>query len=184
VRLFDSGKKFTADITSKIVAVQSAELSLEQRRRDVYDSHRHRIFALSFYMTGNEMEAESLLTNTFVRAFQSAPVPDAAVVDRALLDGLREQFPLTEFPPAPRPESTDALGNRNVLRTEMEIAIQELPASERLVFLLRDVEGYTPAAIADLLQISEPKVQRALMTARIRLRHLLTAGRREEREAA
>jgi RNA polymerase sigma-70 factor (ECF subfamily) len=182
--LFDSGKRFPADITSKIIATQSAKLTVEQRQRDVYDSHRHRVFALAFYMTGNEIEAESILTETFVRAFRAEEEPNAGGVDRALLGRLGEQFPLNEVHPAPAAQSSAALGNRNVRRTDLEEAIQELPASERLIFLYHDVEGYSSAAIAGLLQIPEPKVLRTLMTARIRLRQVLAAGMKEQREAA
>src|SRR5277367_3299286 len=69
----------------RIATVQSEERSIEQAQRDVYESHRHRIFSLAFHMTGNEIEAERLLTDSFVRAFQANPKPDSVVIDSALI---------------------------------------------------------------------------------------------------
>ena len=73
---------------------------------------------------------------------------------------------------------------RNVRRTDLEEAIHTLPAQERLLFLLRDVEGYTPAKISELMKIPETQVNRTLLSARIRLRQALAAGQEEREEAA
>jgi DNA-directed RNA polymerase specialized sigma24 family protein len=134
------------------------------------------VFSLAFYMTGSEVEAESILTETFVRAFQSDPEPDGALVDRSLLGRLREQYPLDERHAGPMPAISNVAVTRNVLRTELEESIQELPATERMIFLLRDVECYSTAAIAGLLHMPESSVQRVLMMARLRLRQQLAAG--------
>jgi RNA polymerase sigma-70 factor (ECF subfamily) len=182
--VFDSKRQFLAADTSKVVASQRAERSLEQRQRDVYESHRHRVFAVGFYMTGSEIEAESILTETFVRAFQAAEEPDARVVDTALVERLSEQYPIGEMDMSVPPAHGSSLNGRNILRTELEEAIQVLPVTERLIFLLHDVEGYSPAAVAETLKIAEAKVRRALITARIRLRHAVVSVQNEGREAA
>lgn len=157
-------------------------------QRDVYDSHRHRVFALGFYMTGNELEAEEILTGTFVQAFRTEAVPQAEHVDAALIEELRQRFPLGENEPAASVTRglvpTEDLSGQNVRRTDLEEAIQTLPATERLLFLLRDVEGYSPAAISQLLQMPESKVHRSLFSARIRLRQTLAAAKADQREAA
>jgi RNA polymerase sigma-70 factor (ECF subfamily) len=77
-----------------------------------------------------------------------------------------------------------SLGQRNIRRTDLEEAIQFLPTNERLVFLLRDVEGYSAASIAKLMEISETQVQRTLFSARIRLRQVLATPDRTEEAAA
>ncbi|MGC2500822.1 MAG: hypothetical protein WA400_01700, partial [Silvibacterium sp.] len=71
--------------------MRQAKQSVEARQRDIYESHRHRTFALAYYMTGNELEAEQILTNTFVSAFRSASEPDGPDVDSALLEELRRR---------------------------------------------------------------------------------------------
>jgi RNA polymerase sigma-70 factor (ECF subfamily) len=174
--LFKFEREFSAE--SNLVASQAAKQSCEQQQRDVYESHRHRTFSLAFYMTGNEMEAEEILATTFIRAFQQNERPDGFAVDSALVGELSLRFPLTkEEPPAlPGP----GVSHRNVRRPDLEVAVRKLPANERLLFLLRDVEGYAPAMIARLLDIPEQQVHRACYSARIRLCQLLAEQARIE----
>jgi RNA polymerase sigma-70 factor (ECF subfamily) len=169
-----------------VVATRQLKQQPADLQRDVYDSHRHRVFALAFYMTGNEIEAETILTSTFVAAFRETEVPQADHVDSALVAELRRRFPLTESEPTANLNGAVGphLAERNVRRTDLEEAIQTLPATERLLFLLRDVEGYSPSVISRLLQMQEAKVQRGLFSARIRLRQALASSAAEEREAA
>jgi RNA polymerase sigma-70 factor, ECF subfamily len=186
--LFDHDSYLTPNNTPKIVAACRVQQAEHDRRRDVYDSHRHRVFALSFYMTGSEIDAETILTQTFIRAFSASAEPSGQQVDSALIEELQQRYPLGEQHLAAiadaRFQAGARLAGRNVLRTELEEAIQTLPPTERLLFLLRDVEGYTPSAISELLHIPEVKVQRALFSARLRLRQTLAGIESSQREAA
>ena len=172
----------------RIVASRQATRQEADVQRDVYDSHRHRVFALAFYMTGNELEAEEILTGTFIQAFRTEKTPQAEHVDAALVEELRLRFPLSEHEPAATVTReyvrTEDLSGQNVRRTDLEEAIQTLPPTERLLFLLRDVEGYSAAAISQLLQMPESQVQRSLFSARIRLRQTLAAATANRCEAA
>ena len=152
---------------------QAAKQSAEQQQRDVYESHRHRTFSLAFYMTGNELEAEEILASTFVTAFQKDEKPDAFAVDSALVGELSERFPLKDEEPPAVVSAAGGLNQRNVHRSDLEAAVGKLPANERLVFLLRDVEGYSVAQISRLLEVPEAQVTRACFSARIRLRQVL-----------
>ena len=174
--------KFEREIfaTSNLVASQAAEQSLEQQQRDVYESHRHRAFSLAFYMTGNEIEAEEILATTFVRAFQAQERPDGFAVDSALVQELSQRFPLQEVEAPAVIVQGAAANQRNVRRSDLEAAVRNLPANERLLFLLRDVEGYAPAMISRLLNIPEPQVQRSCFSARNRLSQLLAEQARNE----
>lgn len=158
-------------------------------QRDVYESHRHRIFALAFYMTGNELEAEELLTRAFIQAFGAAKEPQPQHIDAALIGELRQRFPLGQNEPsAPITKGevnpNSSLTSHSVRRTDLEEAIQTLPPIERLMFLLRDVEGYSSAAISELIQIPESQVQRMLFSARIRLRRELAIVQADRLKAA
>jgi RNA polymerase sigma-70 factor (ECF subfamily) len=51
--------------------------------------------------------------------------------------------------------------------------VVQLPPTERLVFLLHDVEGYEHARIARMLGLSENESRYGLHQARLRLRQLL-----------
>ena len=177
--LFELDKHF-----SNISAREMAPQSLEERQRDIYDSHRHRVFSVSYYMTGSELDAEQILRDSFIRAFTTAPEPDRTVVDAALVDELRSQQILEEGEPLPPPAMEYLPQRHNILRTELEEAIRYLPSNERLVFLLMDVEGYPAKQVAELLKLSPSQVLRTALTARLRLRAELAAARASDQEAA
>ena len=184
---FGSDRQFAPN-SARVVALQQQKQGIEARRRDIYDSHRHRTFALAYYMTGSEIEAEEILAGTFVRAFTAVEEPTGRDVDTALIEQLQQRSYLDDdgvetFPPAASPSNSEPL-SRNIKRTELEEAIQYLPPADRLLFLLRDVEGYTPATIAQLLRMSEPQVQRRLLATRIQLRRILADAQDGEEKAA
>jgi RNA polymerase sigma-70 factor (ECF subfamily) len=178
VALFKFEREISA--SSKLVASQAAKQSCEQQQRDVYESHRHRTFSLAFYMTGNEIEAEEILATTFVHAFQQEEQPDAFAVDSALVHELSQRFALKSEEVPAVIASGAGTSHRNVRRPDLEAAVRNLPARERLLFLLHDVEGYSPALISRLLDIPEAQVQRTCFSARIRLRQLLAEQARNE----
>jgi RNA polymerase sigma-70 factor, ECF subfamily len=183
--LFNLERQFSPGGTPGIVAADSRKLSAEQQQRDVFDSHRHRVFSVAFYMTANEIEAEKILTDTFARVFSSAEPSSGQHVDQVLIDELSQRFLLDTVPSAcPDPDLLLQRGSGR--RTALEEALPNLPAIERLVFLLRDVEGYPAARIAPLVQLSETEVQRTAISARIRMRNELAMAqlREREREAA
>jgi RNA polymerase sigma-70 factor (ECF subfamily) len=182
---FNSDNQFMR-VSARVVALRQEKQSLQARQRDIYESHRHRAFSVAYYMTGNELEAEQILAGTFVTAFRAAEEPSAQDVDAALIRELKQRFPLQAEAAAPVTPSTDGfnLSGRNVKRTDLEEAIQELPAAERLLFLLRDVEGYTSAAIAGLLRVPEAQVNRRLFAARIHLRQAIAELQNNEEKAA
>ena len=180
--MFDFEGPFAAEKTT-VVRRSQAKQSIEQSRRDIYDSHRHRVFALAFYMTGNELDAEDILSRTFIQAFKTVPEPDAQGVDSALVANLRSRFPIGEKEAMAVASSGSNLGCRNVRRTDLEEAIQYLPATERLVFLLLDVEGYSLESAASLLEIPKVDVLRAAFSARIRMREVLASSSRYDAAA-
>jgi len=162
----------------RIVQSERAEQSLEHRQRDIYETHRHRAFAVAYYMVGNEVDAEEVTRDTFVRAFRQAEEPDAGCVDCSLVTELRDRVDLDEQAAPPEPETGFSIAGRNVKRTDLEEALRELPASERMIFLLRDVEGYDADRVAALLQISRQQVERTLFAARLRMRVTLARMQR------
>jgi len=56
----------------------------------IYQEHCHRIYSLSFWMTDNELTAEQLAGNTFLRAFALSVVPGDEQIDQAFLAEIRE----------------------------------------------------------------------------------------------
>lgn len=159
---------------------EQGEVSEDHHRRDAFETHRHRIFALAVYMTGDERVAEELLAETFIRALRTNPSPDAVAVDLAFLHELRRIMSVGECTLTLNDVSMSAVPLRgNVLRTELETALLDLPATERLIYLMRDVEAYSTDRIALLLSLPEAEIKLALLAARLKLRELLS-----ERSAA
>jgi RNA polymerase sigma-70 factor, ECF subfamily len=170
--------------SARVTARAMAQQSLEERQRDIYDSHRHRVFSVSYYMTGSELEAEEVLRGAFIRAFGENPEPDHAIIDGAMLAQLREQLVLTKDKPLPAPTPGYLPSRNNILRTELEEAIRCLPSTERIIFLLMDVEGYPASRVAELLNMKNADVLRAALSARMRLRAELAAMNDDQEEAA
>jgi RNA polymerase sigma-70 factor (ECF subfamily) len=139
----------------------------------VYQENRHRLYAMAFWMTDNELSAEELMRNSFLRAFAGNAQPTAEMLDRALIAEVRELMPLgaltldegicTEAPSI----------RRNILRVHLERAVVQLPATERMIFLMHDVENYSHERIARFIGLNEDESVQGLHQARLHLRNLL-----------
>ena len=171
--MFNPNRAFFEDLTPAVTC--SVERPLIDRQRDIYDSHRHRIFSLAYYMIGNEAVAEETLGKTFLRAFQKTAEPDASAIDTSLMVELRHKMTFDRDVAPAQASPKDSLHNGNVRRTDLEEAIGELPEVERLAYLLKDVEGYSTQAISALMAIPAPQLLGILMSARIRVRSMLAA---------
>ncbi|HLI62172.1 MAG TPA: sigma factor-like helix-turn-helix DNA-binding protein [Terriglobales bacterium] len=147
--------------------------------RKFYERNRHRIYSLAFWMTDNELAAEELMKRSFCRAFAQNEDPDRDDVDRALIAELREFLPLGKLKLTLRCAPCDQVCTvrRNTLRVDLERAVVQLPSTEKLIFLLHDVEGYDHAYVAHLIGITEDDSCCALHQARLRLRELLTKAK-------
>jgi RNA polymerase sigma-70 factor (ECF subfamily) len=60
------------------------------------------------------------------------------------------------------------------LRQQIQGAVDELPESQRAVFLLRDVDGLSTEETAEILQVTVPTVKTRLHRARLALREAIT----------
>jgi DNA-directed RNA polymerase specialized sigma24 family protein len=128
-------------------------------------------------MTDNELAAEELMIAGFCRAFAGTDEPSANDVDCALITELRQYISLGSLSLNCTPSDQVLCVRRNVLRVELERAVVELPETERLIFLMHDVEGYDHARISALLNITENESQQAVYQARLRIRELLTKAK-------
>ena len=162
-----------AKLTDFITYLPSvAEARVESYKR-IYDENHHRVYALAFWMTDNEIAAEELMANTFIRIFATSPDADSEDVDRALLAEVRELMPVGLL--TVRCNDAKAVHNvrRNTKRVHLERAVVQVPATERLIFLLHDVEGYSNERIARTIGIGGDDCIEGLHQARLRIRELL-----------
>jgi RNA polymerase sigma-70 factor (ECF subfamily) len=139
----------------------------------VFDANRHRVYALAFWMTDNELTAEALMHNCFCRAFAHSDEPSPELVDRALIAEVRDLMPLGTLT-LDEGTCTEAPSVRhNTLRVHLERAVVQLPATERMIFLMHDVENYEHVRIARDLGLTEDESRYGLHQARLLLRKLL-----------
>ncbi len=139
----------------------------------VFQDNRHRIYALAFWMTDNEMAAEELMHLAFCRAFARSGEPSEEALDQSLIAELREQMPIGVLT-LDEGICCDAPSVRqNTLRVHLERAVVQLPPTERMIFLLHDVEGYDHTRVGRTLGISEDDSRQGVHQARLRMRNLL-----------
>jgi RNA polymerase sigma-70 factor, ECF subfamily len=141
--------------------------------REIYELNRHRVYSLAFLMTDNELVAEELMVQTFSRAFADNHESSDEDIDRALIAALREYVDFKPLSLQCAPCERVVSVRQNTRRVDLERAVVQLPATERMIFLMHDVERYEHARIANLLGISEDGSCEGLHQARLRIRELL-----------
>lgn len=167
-----------ANVSQSIIVKVAHCYNISDEQRDIFESHRHHVFSVAYYMTGDEREAESILESTFVQSFAKQAKPSIATLDESLMGELHRRLALEPVPAASA--EGQHLAGRNVRRTDLEEALWELPLRERLCFLMRDVEGYDVGRIAGLLATTEADIRCTVISARLRMRRLLTEHRSTE----
>lgn len=144
-----------------------------EKHSETHENSRHHVYSLAFWMTDNELAAEELMTQTFCRAFAASPEPTADEIDLALIAELREYMPLGTLTLSCAPCDRVLSVRSNTMRVDLERAVVQLPNTEKMIFLMHDVEGYDHSRIARLLGISKHASVQGLHQARLRLRELL-----------
>ena len=152
----------------------TAEPSLA-RYEKAYEEHRYRVYALAFWMTDSEMAAEEITSSVFARAFANGSIPAAESLDRILLSEIRDLMPIGVLRLSIAASTEAASIRGNIKRVDLERAVVQLPPTERMIFLMHDVEAYDHSRIARTLGLSEQESQFGLHQARLRLRQLLVA---------
>ncbi len=157
------------------------------------------VYRLAIKMLNNPQDAEDILQETFIKAYQHISGFDGRSslstwlyriatnealmflrkrklitfsIDEPLENSDEEQEPIQIIDWCCLPE-TELMSSE--ARAYLDQAIQELPHSLRVVFLLRDIEGLSTLETGEVLNLSETAVKTRLSRARMRLRELLTA---------
>lgn len=166
---------------------------------EMVERYAGRIYNLALRLMGDEAAAEDVLQETFLSAFRAIDRFEGRsqlgtwlyrIANNTALMQLRKKEPATFSLDSPL--ETDegdeiprqffdfcCLPERDLLsdeaRAEMRAAIDALPESLRVVFVLRDIEGLSTRETADALGLSVPAVKTRLMRARLALRERLSA---------
>lgn len=164
---------------------------------EMVDTYAGRIYNLALRLMGDEAAAEDVLQETFLNAFRAIDRFEGRsqlgtwlyrIANNTALMQLRKKEPVTFSIDSPV-ETDDGdelprqffdfccLPERELLsdeaRQEMRAAIDDLPDTLRVVFVLRDLEGLSTQETADELGLSVPAVKTRLMRARLALRERL-----------
>jgi RNA polymerase sigma-70 factor (ECF subfamily) len=164
------------------------------------DAYSGPIYRLALKMLGNTQDAEDALQNTFLKAFQhlgdfegrsSLSTWLYRIAANEALMALRKKRPEVVLSDVTPEEGSDedyaplqftdwcCLPEEEFLTAEskaaLDAAVQRLPESMRIVFLLRDIQGLSIQETAQVLDLSETAVKTRLLRARLRLREELSS---------
>lgn len=199
-----------------MIETDTPQLSLELLRAGdraefarLVDAYYTPIYRLGLKMLGDSADAEDVLQNTFLKALQHLPDFEgrsslstwlyriAANEALMLLRKRRPTIPVDENPDDEDDgymptQFTDwcCLPEQEFLTDEskrhLDEAIQRLPETLKVVFLLRDIEGLSIRETSEALGLSETAVKTRLLRARLHLRESLSTyyGERLDAESA
>ena len=153
---------------------------------EMFTEYGDLVYRAAFRLTGSRADAEDVTQELFirlpgaVRGFTGAAANFPGWIRRVavrqalmLLRGGRRRREVSVEGVAALMAPTD----RSLERLTLDAALRRLPDEHRTVFLLKEVEGYDHAEIAELLGISSANSEVRLHRARRRLRDLLRGSR-------
>lgn len=163
------------------------------------DLYSNPIYRLGLRMLGNTQDAEDILQNTFLNALTHLPTFEGRsslstwlyrIAANEALMRLRRKKPEVNLEDVETDQHAEdlkptqfvdwsALPEEQLLSGEgekvLDQAIQDLPESLRIVFLLRDIEELSIRETAEALGLTETNVKTRLLRARMFLREQLSA---------
>jgi RNA polymerase sigma-70 factor (ECF subfamily) len=176
-------------VVERVLAGERALFEILMRR------HNPRLFHAARAIVRDDMEAEDVMQDAYVRAYASlgqfegrakfATWLTKIAINEALarrrhgnrqtqLDANMDDEDYPRLVTTPRDDPERATSNRE-LATVLEAAIESLPEGYRLAFVLRDVDGLSTTEAAECLGISEDALKVRLHRAHTALRALVEA---------
>lgn len=194
--MVDTEKKdYVAAEGFSLQALQNGSRAEFSRLVDAYSAN---IYRLAMKMLANPQDAEDVLQETFLKAYRHLEKFDGRsklstwlfriATNEALMllrrqrpgifsideplegeDGDQEPLQIVDWCCLPEKELLNA-----ETRLYLDAAVERLPHTLRVVFLLRDIEDLSTQETAEVLGLSETAVKTRLSRARMRLREELT----------
>ena len=165
---------------------------------DLVLEYQKQVYHITLKMTGNEEDAFDLSQETFLKAFRSLPGfrGEASfgswlnrMASNLCIDFLRKKkrqgggqlISLDEEEEDRRPRELPDLRHepqsaleKKEMRQKVQEGLQRLPHEQRLILVMRDVEGFSYQEISDALKIELGTVKSRIYRARAHLARLLT----------
>jgi RNA polymerase sigma-70 factor (ECF subfamily) len=169
------------------------------------EAHQYRVVGTVAKMLGDEMDAEDLAQQVFIRVWKSAPRYEPTAKFTTWLFKITRNLVFNELRRRRRhgTQSLDAVADDDhlplqaadtsskapdtaLLDAEMQTAIQaaidQLPEMQRMAIVLRRYDEFSYEEIAEILSLSVPAVKSVLFRARTELREKLRQYLNEEPE--
>jgi len=173
-------------VVERVLAGDTALFEIIMRR------YNQRLYRVALAITRNDGEAEDIMQETYVRAYQhltqfagkaafSTWLTRIAVHESIARRNRQQRFVENgdrapngegnsmDYIVSERPSPEDRVSNAEAARL-LEEAVQSLPEMYRTIFVMRDVEELSTAETAELLDVSEENVKTRLHRARAMLR--------------
>lgn len=184
--------------TSEAFSLEALRLGDRAEFARLVEAYSAVIYRLANKMLENPQDAEDVLQETFIKAYRHLPDFDGrsrlstwlyriATNEALMLLRRRKQVIISIEEPAETSEQQQeplqikdwcCLPEEELMSAEarryLDQAIDNLPHTLRVVFLLRDIEGLSTAETAEVLNLSETAVKTRLSRARLNLREQLT----------
>lgn len=186
--------------TEKPVSFEALKAGDRQAFARLVDETSGKIYHTALQILGDAQDAEDVLQETYLKAFRSLPEFEGrsslmtwlyriAVNEALMMIRRRKPQALSVEEGSADPEGdTEGEGMEIVdfcclpegellsgeARRFLDQAIQHLPANLRVVFVMRDLEGFSIQDTAETLGLSEANVKTRLLRARMKLRQELS----------
>jgi len=167
---------------------------LDRAFEALYREHLRDVYSYCYYRIGNHHDAEDVTEQTFLQAYRHFERAQRESDGRPLRPWLiriahnlaanyhrdrsrRPTAALDNVEPVEHPHGTERIVEGRERMREVMSGLDRLSDDYRTVFLLKEVEGYDHAEIAELLGISTANSEVRLHRARRQLRDLLRGSR-------
>jgi RNA polymerase sigma-70 factor (ECF subfamily) len=182
-----------------VISLEALRAGDREEFSKLVDAYSGSIYRLALKMLGIPSDAEDVLQNTFIKAFQHLKDFEGRsslstwlyrIASNEALMLLRKQRPeitLSDVAPEDNDDGdyfpAQFIDWRNLPEDEflssesqaaMDSAVQHLPENQRIVFILRDIEGLSIQETGEALNLSVAAVKTRLLRARLRLREELS----------
>ncbi len=155
------------------------------RFKEIYDQNIPILFNLARRLTETTAEAEDIVQDTFVRAYQKIHLFAGRSTLSSWLYRICLNVGLEHLRRKKGTFSSEDMQDTSIaavepdqktliLRRKLEEAIKQLPDGCRTVFILHDIEGFNHKEIAAQLNLAEGTSKSQLFKARAMLRKILT----------
>jgi len=195
---FSEPKESKAEEEQLVKSLQAGQMDSFERLANLYQK---KIYTLSFNLTRNAMDSEDVTQEVLltlfkkIHTFQGRSAFSSWVYRITLnatymklrsrkkeqsisIDELLPSFNGSGFQQERTQdwsENTESLLFDNEVRETIQKAVNSLPDKEKVVFLLRDVEGLPTENVSEILELTIPAVKSRLHRARLFLRKKLAS---------